>query len=206
MANNLAARVFDVPELLEAILLQLPIRHLHCAARHVCNTWNALITRSSRIQKALFLTSGTQHDVAAYASRTRAYTIRTDVGKTANVTLNPLIFCTDVAGEEASMISAIVELGTHAAVDHKMYLTQPPTRVVVGIKVKLRGEGQSHTERISGITFGQLVCNYKKMLQKRWCGGFGRMWYEVEEDEDGNQSWTLPDLNFVTLGWSTGAW
>ncbi|KAK5710218.1 hypothetical protein LTR17_019053 [Elasticomyces elasticus] len=206
MANNLAARVFDVPELLEAILLQLPIRHLHCTTRHVCNTWKAHISRSARIRKALFLAPGTPHDVAAYASRTRAYTIRTDVGKTANVTLNPLIFCTDVAGEEASMICTIIELGAHAAVDHKMYLTQPPTRVVVGIKVKLRGEGQSHTERISGVMFGELVRNYKKMLERRWCGEFGRMWYEVEEDEDGNQSWTLPDLNFVSLGWSTGAW
>ena len=49
-----AARVFDTPELLERILLHLPLRDLLLAQR-VRGSWRSLIDSSKKAQKALFL-------------------------------------------------------------------------------------------------------------------------------------------------------
>ena len=47
-------RVISTPELLEIILLQLDMRTLLTSAQLVSRTWHGLITKSSRLQKALF--------------------------------------------------------------------------------------------------------------------------------------------------------
>ena len=46
--------VFSVPELLEAILINLPIEELLIVAQRVCKTWNTSIKKSPRLQQALF--------------------------------------------------------------------------------------------------------------------------------------------------------
>lgn len=49
-----ATRVLDIAELLETILLHLPLQDLLLSQR-VCKTWKGMFDRSHRIQKALFL-------------------------------------------------------------------------------------------------------------------------------------------------------
>ncbi|KAK5732315.1 hypothetical protein LTR17_010629 [Elasticomyces elasticus] len=132
----MADQVFNVPELLEMILLQLPCKDLHCTARDVCKTWRAMITDSSRIRRA-----GAQHDVAASASSTHIYTVRTTWGTHVNVTLNPLVFCTEGRHATVSKMITAIKLGSAAAVDHQMFLTQPPKWVVVQFGMKLQGRG-----------------------------------------------------------------
>ncbi|KAK5726346.1 hypothetical protein LTR17_012777 [Elasticomyces elasticus] len=55
--------VLKLPELLENILLQLPMRDL-LFAQKVCKTWKLIIDASPAIQKALFFAPGTVEDVA----------------------------------------------------------------------------------------------------------------------------------------------
>jgi hypothetical protein len=46
--------VFGTPELLEMILLGLPIRHILASAERVCRSWKATIDGSIKLQRALF--------------------------------------------------------------------------------------------------------------------------------------------------------
>lgn len=46
--------VFGIPELAEAIFLQLSIRDLLCGVQQTCKQWKAITDCSSRIQQALF--------------------------------------------------------------------------------------------------------------------------------------------------------
>lgn len=56
MAAAVAGEVLHLPELLETILLYLPIRHLLTATR-VCKTWHNNIQASHKLRRALFLQS-----------------------------------------------------------------------------------------------------------------------------------------------------
>jgi hypothetical protein len=47
--------VFAIPELAEAILLELPMRDLLCCAQQVCRRWKAMVETSSALQQSLFL-------------------------------------------------------------------------------------------------------------------------------------------------------
>ncbi|KAK4898589.1 hypothetical protein LTR27_003761 [Elasticomyces elasticus] len=58
--------VLDLPELLECILLNLPIRDL-LFSQKVCRRWKAVVD-SSRIQKALFFIPGTAKDISYVAT------------------------------------------------------------------------------------------------------------------------------------------
>ncbi|KAK3623061.1 hypothetical protein LTR56_021814 [Elasticomyces elasticus] len=60
MATN---NVLDLPELLENILLQLPMRDL-LFAQKVCKTWKLTIDTTLSIQKALFFAPGMVKDIA----------------------------------------------------------------------------------------------------------------------------------------------
>jgi len=48
------ASVFEIPELLETILLELPLKDLLLSQR-VCTTWRSLAISSIHIRRALFL-------------------------------------------------------------------------------------------------------------------------------------------------------
>ena len=48
-----AARVCSLPELLELVLFELPTRDLLLAQR-VCQTWQAVISGSPKLQRALY--------------------------------------------------------------------------------------------------------------------------------------------------------
>ncbi|KAK4546090.1 hypothetical protein LTR36_002227 [Oleoguttula mirabilis] len=52
--DNAARNVFNVPELLEAILLLMPIKALLTKADRVCRQWHATIQASPKLQRALF--------------------------------------------------------------------------------------------------------------------------------------------------------
>ncbi|KAK4916477.1 hypothetical protein LTR49_015575 [Elasticomyces elasticus] len=55
--------VLDLPELLENVLLKLPIRDL-LFSQKVCQHWKATVDSSIRIQRALFFVPGTANDVS----------------------------------------------------------------------------------------------------------------------------------------------
>ncbi|KAK3618730.1 hypothetical protein LTR56_024471 [Elasticomyces elasticus] len=57
-----ASQVLDLPELFEAIVLQLPMRDLLFAQR-VSKTWRANLDASPAVQKALFFTAGKKKDI-----------------------------------------------------------------------------------------------------------------------------------------------
>ncbi|KAK5687080.1 hypothetical protein LTS10_001217 [Elasticomyces elasticus] len=57
-----ANQVLDLPELFEAIVLQLPMRDLLFAQR-VSKTWKANLDASPAVQKALFFTAGKKKDI-----------------------------------------------------------------------------------------------------------------------------------------------
>ena len=53
--STAALRVLDVFELLEMILIQLPIKDLLTHAQRVSRTWRATVKNSTRLQRALFI-------------------------------------------------------------------------------------------------------------------------------------------------------
>ncbi|KAI5358537.1 Putative F-box-like domain superfamily protein [Septoria linicola] len=60
MATNTAsARVFGTAELIEMILLELPMQTLLVTAQRVCKDWNIAIASSTKLQQALFILPST---------------------------------------------------------------------------------------------------------------------------------------------------
>lgn len=53
--SEAAMQVFGLPELCEAIMLQIPIKDLFLRAQLVCTIWRDNIAASARCQQALFL-------------------------------------------------------------------------------------------------------------------------------------------------------
>ncbi|KAK4898590.1 hypothetical protein LTR27_003762 [Elasticomyces elasticus] len=136
------------PELLENILLNLPIRDL-LFSQAVCRRWKATVNSSVRIQRALFFIPGTAEDInyvsPDHTASTKWMVPDTQPGQfcprsviyCANVkqltyALNPLLTTYEVEGEQRYTLRP--EFWRSKDTDlagswSRMYLTQPPVAV-----------------------------------------------------------------------------
>ncbi|KAK5710221.1 hypothetical protein LTR17_019056 [Elasticomyces elasticus] len=128
----MAQQVFLPPELVEIILLQLPMKDLLLSQR-VCKTWKAVVESSPGIQNALFFTAGNQQTtVAADRPKTNAYIgypcicytcTKTQTSKT----LNPLLFTSIRDDGRVTGLELLVDKDLHAQAScRRMLLSQPP--------------------------------------------------------------------------------
>lgn len=119
--------VFDVIEVLEIILLQLPMKDiLHF--KGVNRTWKTLIMTSTQLRKALFLISGLAKDAATNAKKA-TITLKTKAGKLENleIAFNPLL----VKGFDMLHVCMLQMRQKSSAIGKgfggiEMHLTQPP--------------------------------------------------------------------------------
>lgn len=55
MSTNQHHEIFGIPEILEAILLNIDIRDLLVSAQRICKHWRELVATSPRLQQRLFI-------------------------------------------------------------------------------------------------------------------------------------------------------
>ncbi|KAK4961479.1 hypothetical protein LTR10_001969 [Elasticomyces elasticus] len=148
--HSLAAQrnVLDLPELLENISLNLPIRDL-LSTQKSCKQWKATVKSSVRIQRALFFIPGTAEDInyvsPNHTASTKWMATDTQPGqfcprsvihcvnvKQLAYALNPLLTTYEVEGEQRYTLRP--EFWRSKDTDlagswSRMYLTQPPAAV-----------------------------------------------------------------------------
>lgn len=126
------AKVFTTVELLELILLKLPIKDL-LRAQEVRDHWRQVIAGSNAIQKSLFLRPGTAAEAAIDARRIEY--IKSD-GSTGKAAINPWICeyeCGRVwnydVGSGFSMSRRGIGWGVYTSDFALMSITQPPMKL-----------------------------------------------------------------------------
>ncbi|KAK5714981.1 hypothetical protein LTR15_010397 [Elasticomyces elasticus] len=156
----MAEQVFLPPELVEIILLQLPMKDLLLSQR-VCKTWKAVVESSSGIQKALFFTAGNQQTtVAADRPKTNAYIgypcICYSCTKTrTSKTLNPLLFTSIRDDGRVTGLELLVDKDLHPQAScRRMLLSQPPQdKITICCNIHgsmVRAKAHSHSQRARG--------------------------------------------------------
>ncbi|KAK5684570.1 hypothetical protein LTS10_004442 [Elasticomyces elasticus] len=124
------AQVVNLPELLEAILLELPTRDLLLAQR-VCTNWRTAITTSPNLQKMLFFKPGAANDTRPTL---RVYVDQTAIHGADAVATNQLLIC-NLPGLRPSENSPVVRRNVLEAWSdsscHRMFITKPPMALTV---------------------------------------------------------------------------
>ncbi|GAB1741014.1 hypothetical protein NU219Hw_g6266t1 [Hortaea werneckii] len=141
------AKVLTTVELLEAILLGLPMKDL-LRAQHVRDHWRQVIVGSNAIQKALFLRPGTAAE-AAIDARCIEY-IKAD-GTTGRIAVNPWICeyeCDRVWDYDVrsglSISRRAIGWGVYSSDFALMSITQPPMKLWMAITYKSGDEHWGH--------------------------------------------------------------
>ncbi|KAK5736209.1 hypothetical protein LTR17_007549 [Elasticomyces elasticus] len=131
-----AARVLNLPELLEGILVALPTKDL-LFAQKVCVFWKRTIEISICIRKALYFVPGDAHDVDADYNNDHSL-VQWTKGAFA---LNPLLFGGRRSGSfSVSMMRDLEHVDWSCA---QMFITQPPKRIRAKLVIKfLDNDGQ----------------------------------------------------------------
>ena len=135
----MANEVLTLPELLEAILLELPTREL-LLSQKVSRTWKQLIDGSPAIQKALFFTSGDASDITVKGSGQWAFYRQAMLNH--DLAPNPLLFwCdrfSDLSFDGAYVLRRnALTAGPHASC-HRMLITQPSTPLLTILEVSMQ--------------------------------------------------------------------
>lgn len=132
-----AAKVRALPELLENILLQLPIRDL-LFAQKVCKTFKQVMEESPSIQRALFFTPGGVGDVyQTDGKETAEQAAHTEYVRTKSIALNPLVVSDYIAYHYKSVgvlkgeyhFSEAALKARQNASCHRMWMSQPPMNI-----------------------------------------------------------------------------
>ncbi|KAK4956727.1 hypothetical protein LTR10_006255 [Elasticomyces elasticus] len=132
----MTARALVIPEVLENILLGLPIKDL-LFAQKVCTTWKQVMEGSPGIQRALFLLPGATTDVDLACIDDPMREGLDHVLQTKGVALNQLLLTTTNLRLLRDKISLPGYFAFKSTIDqadssdscHKMYITQPPSRI-----------------------------------------------------------------------------
>ncbi|KAK5722115.1 hypothetical protein LTR17_014387 [Elasticomyces elasticus] len=152
--------VFEVSELLEMIILRLPMRDMQ-RARAVCKTWKNGVDASIRIKRALFLVDGIArdraHDITVWSTDSAAATVPIPCER---YCAHPLFGGRDDEFGIARMHD-VVKHGTRSLRD--VLLTQPPTMVAVS-ELSSVYMGMS-IELEAGETFGSLYGKLANMAE-----------------------------------------
>ncbi|KAK5698016.1 hypothetical protein LTR97_006976 [Elasticomyces elasticus] len=200
------ADVFAIVELLERILLQLPLIDLLLSQR-VCKRWHAIIVSSSKIQKALFLTAGTRYDAIPFAkgAQTHCCPSARESLRSARLTLNPLLKATKGRSDLLKLKALLKRIDTSDNSDaslHHMSLTQPPTTISLRHAVIVVPESSEQhyylygdpsvqqTVCVKATTMGELADQQKVLVQElkdqtyavRDDGEEGTWWWDHGED------------------------
>ncbi|KAK5732317.1 hypothetical protein LTR17_010631 [Elasticomyces elasticus] len=139
----MAQQMLLLPELIENIILHLPMKDLLLSQR-VCKTWKAVIDSSPQIQEALFFTARQQKQVPAlHGLETDAYighacTCRTCTATQVPKRLNPLLFTSIRSGGRVNGLDPLVKEPLHAQAScFRMLLSQPPQEnVTIGFTIQ----------------------------------------------------------------------
>ncbi|KAK3630919.1 hypothetical protein LTR56_017192 [Elasticomyces elasticus] len=152
------SQALAVPELLENMLLQLPIRDL-LFAQKVCTEWKDVIDTSPSIQRALFLKPGTPADVDPKWTGRDRHLCGHD-GKA--VAPNPLLLARRAVFVPHHIIRQDVLETEERSSCHCMYITQPP----VAIRAEFRQS--RYACAWEGETFGHLADRYFALEEDRF--------------------------------------
>ncbi|KAK4902751.1 hypothetical protein LTR27_000690 [Elasticomyces elasticus] len=152
--TNTSSTVFEVSELLEMIILWLPMRDMQ-RARAVCKTWKDGIDASIRIKRALFLVDGIAgdraYDITVWSTDSAAAAVPISCER---YCAHPLFGGRDDEFGIARMHD-VVKHGNRSLRD--VFLTQPPTMVAVSVLIVHGPENRGMSiELEAGETFGSL--------------------------------------------------
>ncbi|KAK4889875.1 hypothetical protein LTR27_011388 [Elasticomyces elasticus] len=165
----MAGKVLNLPELLEMIILNLPMRDMQ-RFRRVSKQWQATVDRSLPIKRALFLEPGTITDLANDAAITL---ISSSSYSRTHYSPHPYL-----SGMTGFSLGGPQVLMTRACRVRNAYLTQPPSDTQDFIVV-LYGKGRNEL-RISlqaGETFGSLYDRLARELDERQWAHDLLYWY-----------------------------
>ncbi|KAI7485153.1 hypothetical protein KC357_g3009 [Hortaea werneckii] len=153
------AKVFTTVELLEAVLLELPMKDLF-RTQQVRKHWKQVIAGSNAIQKALFMRPGSTAEAAVDSFR---YTYIKDDGTTSEIAINPWVCDEDYEiFKNNDGLAYMFALSRRAIDSHAphggfalMSLTQPPIKLEMSIIYECGDETLFHLCR------GKHVCHRK---------------------------------------------
>jgi len=214
------AAVFDTYELLERILLHLPMRNL-LSASSINKTFQAIITRSKAIQQALFL----QADMSAYARDSRppstTPTINWHLFRNCMPQLGPGVFgdctATEISGGNGSFevkvtydmsegLSDTVQPPSLCAVPsdnrswRKMYLTMPECwKITVMLEnARRRPVGQVWFWENGSVTMGRVQEGLRELYSQtlaseNWRDYANGAWYILMRSEKGDSVMRDPE-------------
>ncbi|KAK5698014.1 hypothetical protein LTR97_006974 [Elasticomyces elasticus] len=137
----MAQQVLHLPELLENILLRLPMKDL-LFSQKVCRTWKAVVDTSPHIQEALFYTGDARDSTPTSAAKARAYSghpCRCSVCKFGNngVLLNPLLMTSpENGGEVGGLRNLLNGVSPAQASCHGMLLGRPTKEMEIYIELQ----------------------------------------------------------------------
>ncbi|KAK5680396.1 hypothetical protein LTS10_007324 [Elasticomyces elasticus] len=145
-----AQAVFAVSELLEMILLQLPMKDMQ-RSQAVCKQWRGEVDSSTRIKRALFLEPGTPNDLAhdhyVFSFHQHSHVDRGAHGD--YFAIHPFI-------AKVGRINKLIRKTEHHL--RHVFLSQPPTMIgVTELEVYSSSDGfPSSVTLEAGETFGSL--------------------------------------------------
>ncbi|KAK5736210.1 hypothetical protein LTR17_007550 [Elasticomyces elasticus] len=162
-----AQQVLNLPDLLEPILLSLPMRDL-LFAQKVCKTWKAMIDDCSSLQKALFFIPGKFSDINLEAGYQ-------DDDRFKHIAPNPLLFPSIVHRKSGLLLKPkLLHAEAHGSCS-RMLITQPPDPAkicweVVDRKSASRRSGNSiktcTITTASKVTLGALTGQFPELGTK----------------------------------------
>ncbi|KAK4949412.1 hypothetical protein LTR10_012030 [Elasticomyces elasticus] len=174
-----AHQVFHITELLEIILLDLPMQDLLHAQR-VCSTWKGVIDGSQAIQRALFFIPGSTTDIN-YGSIDWKYP-RQRLKCKPGFALNPLFVAKKLSKERNATTTdhlRKVKGGSCA----RMFDTQPPSATSLRFFARKKGRKyySPYTVQIERAEkFGFLVEQYFKKSGRFKASGYDRSTFDLE--------------------------
>ncbi|KAK5732323.1 hypothetical protein LTR17_010637 [Elasticomyces elasticus] len=148
----MTAQVLALPELLETILLGLPIKDL-LFAQKVCKTWKQIMGESTSIQRALFFKPGAACDVDL-ADKNRAKNVAlVSVLADQGIALNPLLFqrgstyTTKMTKfKNYFVLDGLAQKAESPASCLKMLMSQPPACMTAILVVEQSIDESKYTE------------------------------------------------------------
>ncbi|KAK4493722.1 hypothetical protein PRZ48_014907 [Zasmidium cellare] len=176
----MAQKAFDLPEILEAILLELDDHEDLLISRRVCTQWKATWSSSIRIQRRLFLAPAEAGDEWVQGRKISPKDVQrlfdgVDLGDEElhasickhGITLNPLVTPEQHAADT-------VEVKSHFRdrtylIETRMFVTQPPLRMETWQLVVPGFQLRDHMswfeeEDMSGLTLGELSDKLKASI------------------------------------------
>ncbi|KAK5708281.1 hypothetical protein LTR97_000821 [Elasticomyces elasticus] len=173
-------QVFHFTELLEIILLDLPMQDLLLAQR-VCSTWKGVIDGSQAIQRALFFIPGSTTDIT-YGSIDWKYSQQRLKCKP-GFALNPLFVAKNLSKERDATTTTEHLRKVKGGSCARMFDTQPPSATSLRFFARKKGRKyySPYTVRIeSGEKFGFLVEQYFKKSGSFEGSGYDRGTFDLE--------------------------